>query len=75
MSTIMRIGKIKIRIFANDHNPPHFHISTPERKVSVRIADFTILAGNLNRRDFEKAIKWASENKNVLENEWERLNG
>jgi len=74
MPTIVKIGNIKIRIFADDHNPPHFHIVTPDCKISVRIVDFEILAGRMNRRDFEIAMKWANQNKKVLENEWDRLN-
>jgi len=74
MPTIVKIGKIKIRIFADDHHPPHFHIVTPDYKISVRIADFKTLAGRMDRHSFDIAIKWAAKNKKVLENEWKRLN-
>jgi len=74
MPTIVQIGKIKIRIFADDHNPPHFHIVTPDHKISVRISDFKTLAGRMNRHDFDIAMKWAIENQEVLKNEWKRLN-
>jgi len=74
MPTIVKIGNIKIRIFADDHHPPHFHIVTPDCEVAVRISDLSILAGCIDRRSFEIAMKWAKTNKGVLENEWNRLN-
>jgi len=74
MPTIVKIGNIKIRIFADDHNPPHFHIVTPDYKISVCIDNFEILIGHMDRRSFEIAMKWATKNKGVLINEWKRLN-
>jgi hypothetical protein len=32
MPTIIRFGNMVIRMFADDHNPPHFHIVTPEHQ-------------------------------------------
>jgi len=74
MPTIVQIGNVKIQIFTGDHNPPHFHIVTPDNEAMVRISDFTIIAGYVDRRSLDKAINWAIDNKGVLENEWKRLN-
>lgn len=49
--TIVKIGNLKIQIFADDHNPPHFHVVTP---------DFEILAGRIDRRSLEVALAWAA---------------
>lgn len=48
---------------------------TPDHEALVAIADLTMLRGALRRSDLDAALKWASENMEVLENEWERLNG
>jgi len=74
MPTIVKIGNIKIQIFTGDHNPPHFHIVTPNYEAAVRLSDFQIIAGSVDRRSFDTAKKWIDENKGVLENEWKRLN-
>jgi len=74
MPTIMTIGNVKIRIFADDHNPPHFHIVTPDYKIAVRIDNFEVLAGRMDQSSFEKAMRWATKNKGVLINEWNSLN-
>jgi hypothetical protein len=65
MPTIARFGKILIRIFADDHHPPHFHIVTPDHEVTVLISDFSILAGRIDRRSLDVALEWARENRNA----------
>jgi hypothetical protein len=49
MPTVVKIGNIKIQIFADDHNPPHFHVKTPDGKALIRISDLTVMAGNIDR--------------------------
>lgn len=75
MPVLARIGNIKIHVFASDHNPPHFHVATPEHEALVAIADFSLLRGVLRRADLEVALGWARENRRLLEDEWNRLNG
>ena len=76
MPTIVKIGNLKVQIFADDHNPPHFHVVTPDFEALVLISNFEILAGRIDRRTFEAALEWAKvkENKEKLEHEWNRLN-
>lgn len=75
MPVVARIGNIKIHVFASDHNPPHFHVTTAEYEALVAIADFSILRGALRRGDLEVALGWARDNRRLLEDEWNRLNG
>jgi len=58
-----------------DHNPPHFHISSPTGEAQVRLSDLAILRGRIARRDYELAMGWARENLDLLHAEWNRLNG
>ena len=74
MPTIVRLGKVLIQVYADDHNPPHFHVVTPDYEALVLISDLSILRGSIDRRSLDAALAWASENKEVLENEWQRLN-
>jgi len=75
MPTIVRIGNIKIQVFADDHNPPHFHVVTPDDEALISIASLEIIRGGLRRRDFETVIAWASRNRGTIENAWFNLNG
>lgn len=74
MPTLFVLGNMKIRMFADDHNPPHFHIVTPEHEALVRLADLVMLAGSIDRRSYDLACRWALENRELLEREWNRLN-
>lgn len=63
MPTIVKLGNIAIRIFADDHNPPHFHIVTPEHQALVSVASLAVIAGEIDRRSLDIALEWAHENK------------
>lgn len=75
MPTLIKIGNIKIQVYANDHNPPHFHVVTAEFEALVRIDTLEIIEGSLPRRALEVALDWARENKETIRNEWSRING
>jgi len=45
MPTIQRFGAVSVRMYADDHLPPHFHIVAPDFQVLVRISDLTVIAG------------------------------
>jgi hypothetical protein len=76
MPTIVKLGNLKIQIFADDHNPPHFHIVTPDHEVLVRLSDLTVMAGSMDRRSLDFALDWvrADKNRDLLTDEWNRLN-
>ena len=75
MPTLVRIGNLKIQVFADDHNPPHFHVVTPGHEALVGLATLTVLRGEIRRRDLDAALEWVRENRETVASEWERLNG
>jgi hypothetical protein len=74
MPTIAKLGSVLIRMFADDHNPPHFHVVTPDGEALVLVSDFSVVAGVIDRRSLDVALKWATENKKILDDEWRHLN-
>jgi hypothetical protein len=72
--TIHQSRNLKIQVYADDHNPPHFHVVTPDYQAQVRIDNLSILRGDLRRADYEEAKAWAEEHKEEIRNEWNRLN-
>jgi len=60
MPAIIRLGHLKIQIFADDHHPPHFHIVTADHEALVRISDFSLMAGRIDRRSYDMALAWAT---------------
>lgn len=74
MPTIARLGPVAIRLFADDHNPPHFHVVTVEQQAMIRLDDLEMIGGELNRVHLELAPEWARTNRGKLQDEWKRLN-
>ncbi|GJE56042.1 DUF4160 domain-containing protein [Methylobacterium sp. WL9] len=74
MGKLHQFGKVFIRVYANDHLPPHFHIVSPDDEALVEIATLDILAGALPSRVAKKALAWAADNKAVIAAEWNRIN-
>ncbi|AJY47036.1 DUF4160 domain-containing protein [Martelella endophytica] len=74
MPTIVKIGNIAIQIYADDHNPPHFHVVTPDHEAAVLLDSLELMVGSMDRKSLKAALEWARDNKEQLINEWNRLN-
>ncbi|MDZ7927403.1 MAG: DUF4160 domain-containing protein [Agrobacterium sp.] len=74
MGKLFQIGNIIIRIYANDHLPPHFHIITPDADALVDIETLEILRGKLPRKAEADALAWAKTNTKLIVDEWNRTN-
>jgi hypothetical protein len=55
MPTLVRLGNILIRMYADDHLPPHFHVETPDHQATVRIADLGLHHGSMDGRSLRIA--------------------
>jgi hypothetical protein len=74
MPTLHRIGAISIRIYADDHRPPHIHIVSPDFEVIVSLSDGSIMAGEARYAEIIEALDWVSANKERLVSHWISLN-
>lgn len=74
MPTIQRFGAVSVRIYADDHRPPHFHIVAPDFQVLVRIADLAVIAGEARPAQIAEAVAWARLNREMLALKWIELN-
>ena len=73
MPTIHTINKIKIQIFANDHNPPHFHVYDAGIEAKIDIITLQFMVGQIRRNTFSLVIDWAADHRDFLMSEWERM--
>lgn len=64
MPTISWFDGIWIRMFFNDHPPPHFHARYGEFEATIEIATFNILEGTLPARALKVVQEWAIIHKN-----------
>lgn len=71
MGKLHAIGKVSVRVYANDHLPPHFHIVGVEDEALIAIATLAVLRGVVPD---ERAMDWARRNLDVVRAEWSRVN-
>ncbi|MDC6171262.1 DUF4160 domain-containing protein [Paucibacter sp. XJ19-41] len=62
-------------MYADDHNPPHFHVLANDgKKALVEIASLTVIAGEVRSGTLKEALGWAGSNKATLVAKWKELN-
>jgi Domain of unknown function (DUF4160) len=71
MPTISVFYGIVIRMYFNDHAPPHFHARYGEFEATVKIEDLAILEGHLPMRALELVKAWAAAHQAELAADWE----
>jgi len=70
MPTISAFYGIVIKMFFNDHAPPHFHAEYAEFQATVDIGNLQVLEGRLPRRAFELVMDWAELHREELLSDW-----
>jgi hypothetical protein len=70
LPTISAFYGILIRMFFNDHAPPHFHVQYAEYKATVDIRSLALSEGNLPRRALELVLDWAELHQDELLEDW-----
>ena len=72
MPEISRFYGIIIRMYFQDHNPPHFHAEYQGMKAEYDIRTLDLLVGKLPKRANALVLEWASEHKDELMNNWQK---
>jgi hypothetical protein len=67
MPEISRFYGIVIKMFHNDHQPPHFHAEHGEDQMIVAIETLGVIAGKLRPRATGLVMEWASQHQDVWE--------
>ena len=71
MSELSRFYGLVIRMYYDDHPPPHFHIQYGEHKAKVAIETLTLLNGYLPNRALGLVVEWASLHQEELGSRWQ----
>ena len=74
MGKLHQIGKLVIRVYANDHLPPHFHAIAPDFEALIEIETLTIMRGHLSPQMQRAVMSWATRNRALIAQEWNRIN-
>lgn len=72
MPEVSRFFGIVIKIFREEHPPPHFHAEYGEYEALIAIHTLTVIEGNLPSRSLGMVIEWASEHRDELDDLWHR---
>ncbi len=71
MPEISRFFGIVVRLFYDDHAPPHFHTEYGEYKATYSIKELQLLAGKLPRREEFLVLSWAKMHQDELLKDWD----
>jgi hypothetical protein len=67
---ISRFFGIVVRMFFNDHEPPHFHVSYGEFEALIEVGTLAIYRGELPRRALALTLEWAALHRAELYEDW-----
>lgn len=70
MPTISEFFGIVIRMYYDDHNPPHFHAYYGGYEAIFSIESLAMTEGNLPKRAKALVIEWAAEYREKLLEDW-----
>jgi hypothetical protein len=72
MPRISAFFGIVVRMFYNDHAPPHFHAEYGEYEAIYAIDTIDVLRGELPRRAHALVVEWTTLNRDALRANWDR---
>jgi hypothetical protein len=71
MPEISRFFGLVIRMFFNDHDPPHFRAAYGEHEALIDINSMKVLRGELPRRALVLVLEWAVFHRDELKRNWD----
>ena len=72
MPEISRFFGIVIRMYFNDHLPPHFHARYGGEEAFIAIGSLDVLHGDIPSRAHELVCEWAMTHHDELMENWAR---
>jgi hypothetical protein len=73
MLEISRFFGVSIRMYFDDHQPPHFHAIHTGHEARVGIDPIMVLARKLPNRATSMVLEWAALHQRELAGNWHRL--
>ncbi len=75
MPTISVFFGIFIRMYFDDHNPPHFHVHYGDFHATISIETLETIEGNLPKRALSMVLEWAAAHRKELQENWKLAEG
>lgn len=70
MPEVSRFFGISIRMYFDDHNPPHFHAMYGGLEAEIGIDPIALLRGRFPRRALGMTMEWAAMHQQELLDDW-----
>ncbi len=71
MPVISYFFGIYIRMYHDDHNPPHFHVEYQGHQALMAIEGGELIAGTLPNKAVKLVREWAKEHQQELLTDWQ----
>lgn len=71
MPEVSLFAGIRITMFYDDHNPPHFHADYAGNRALVDIQECCVIRGGLPNRQLKYVLAWAEMHRDELMQNWE----
>jgi len=72
MPTLALFFGITVRMYYDDHAPPHFHAYYGGDSAQIVIETLEVLEGQLPRRALALVVEWAMAHRHQLRDNWNR---
>ena len=70
MPIYFQFNGIKIVLYFNEHNPPHFHAMYAEYEALIEINSLSVFRGKLPKKKEQEVLKWVKKNQKLLVEIW-----
>ena len=70
MPTVSQFFGIIIRMYFDEHAPPHFHAIYAEYEAAISIDSLEVVRGSMPRRALALVLEWASLHREELRENW-----
>ena len=74
MPELSRFYGIIIRMFYDDHPPPHFHAVYESDQAQININTLEVIEGNIKRRALALVLEWAALHRDEIRAAWDLAN-
>ena len=76
MPTVLRRNGFSVRMYFNDHGPPHVHVVRDRGEAQIALAPVTLLSvQGMKLAEASKARQVVAENRDFLLRKWVELHG
>ena len=72
MPELSRFYGIVIKMYYNDHNPPHFHAEYGSDQMVVDANTLAVIGGRLPPRATGLVMEWAAQHQRELQHAWQQ---